>query len=144
MRTKGHKCYNIKCGACGGKTLCGLSGDEALTCVDREVASDVIMRPMTDTSDEPSQIQKLATRYERNMHKPWKKPMTNADRIRAMSDKELAEWLSICGCPDAFSTVDDCENGKCEECWSTWLQQPYISEDIKRSEYIEKDIEEDA
>lgn len=46
MRTKGHKCYNIKCGACVGKTLCGLSGDEALTCVDREVASDVVMQPI--------------------------------------------------------------------------------------------------
>lgn len=46
MRTKGHKCYNIKCGACVGKTLCGLSGDEALTCVDRKVASDVIMQPI--------------------------------------------------------------------------------------------------
>lgn len=46
MRTKGYKCYNIKCGACVGKTLCGLSGDEALTCVDRKVASDVIMQPI--------------------------------------------------------------------------------------------------
>ena len=71
-------------------------------------------------------------------------PMTNADRIRAMTDEELAAWLSICGCPDAFSMVGDCESGKCEECWIAYLQQPYISEDIKSSEYIEKDIEGDA
>lgn len=51
MRTKGYKCYNIKCGACVGKTLCGLSGDEALTCLDREVASDVIMQPLEEEED---------------------------------------------------------------------------------------------
>lgn len=50
---------------------------------------------------------------------------TNADRIRAMSDEELAKWLSICGCPDAFSSVSGCEEGKCEECWMVYLKQPY-------------------
>lgn len=37
MRTKGYKCYNIKCGSCMGKTLCGAEGDSALSCVDRLV-----------------------------------------------------------------------------------------------------------
>ena len=58
-RTKGYKCFNVKCGSCIGKTLCGEPEDTALGCVNRVVG----------------------------------KPMTNADRIRAMTDEELAEFL---------------------------------------------------
>ena len=58
-RTKGYKCFNIKCGSCIGKALCGEPEDTALVCVDRVIG----------------------------------KPMTNADRIRAMTDEELAEFL---------------------------------------------------
>lgn len=41
-------------------------------------------------------------------------PMTNAERIRAMSDDELAEWLEYEG------------GGACEEVcgWLEWLQRP--------------------
>ena len=42
-RTKGYKCFNIKCGSCIGKTLCGEPEDTALVCVDR-----VIGKPMTN------------------------------------------------------------------------------------------------
>ena len=59
-RAKGYKCFNIKCGSCIGKTLCGEPEDTALVCVDRVIG----------------------------------KPMTNADRIRAMSDMELAQWMA--------------------------------------------------
>ena len=52
---------------------------------------------------------------------------TNADRIRGMSDEELAKFLeSSHGCP----TDDDCEYGryaKIENCikhWENWLRQP--------------------
>lgn len=52
---------------------------------------------------------------------------TNADRIRAMSDEELAVFLeSSRGCP----SDDDCEYGvhatpeNCIKHWATWLQQP--------------------
>ena len=46
------------------------------------------------------------------------KPKTNADRIRAMSDEELARWLEYEG------------GGACAEMcgWLNWLQQP--AEDI--------------
>ena len=42
------------------------------------------------------------------------KPSTNADRIRAMSDEELAKWLEYEG------------GGVCAEVcgWMNWLQQP--------------------
>lgn len=53
--------------------------------------------------------------------------LSNADRIRAMSDEELAVFLeSSRGCP----SNDDCEYGvhatpeNCIKHWTTWLQQP--------------------
>lgn len=53
--------------------------------------------------------------------------ITNADRIRAMSDEELAVFLeSSRGCP----SDDDCEYGvhatpeNCIKHWTTWLQKP--------------------
>ncbi len=96
MRTKGHKCYNIKCGACVGKTLCGLSGDEALTCDSRMI------------------------------HRK-----TNADRIRAMSDEELARFLTW-NTPDCANYCDDarcgckwnCKHGDGLHVIRDWLKQP--------------------
>ena len=91
MRTKGYKCFNIKCGSCIGKTLCGEPEDTALGCVNRVAG----------------------------------KPMTNADRIRAMSDEELASL--IMGIPDypcdEKIPAGECDE-KCEKCILEWLQQP--------------------
>ena len=77
-RAKGYKCFNIKCGSCIGKTLCGEPEDTALVCVDRVIG----------------------------------KPMTNADRIRAMSDEELADVLR------GFATKP------MQGSFLKWLQQP--------------------
>ena len=46
---------------------------------------------------------------------------TNADRIRSMSDEELAKKLQYM-CP----VVADCikMSGDCKACWLDWLQQP--------------------
>ena len=64
------------------------------------------------------------------------KPMTNADRIRAMSDEELAEFLTHINptnCQDcAFSNGWRCQPDrddysdfeKCKEGRKRWLQQP--------------------
>ena len=95
-RTKGYKCFNIKCGSCIGKTLCGAPEDAALVCVDRVIG----------------------------------KPMTNADRIRAMNDEELAWELMLWRCegvarhhgisseyPDTQKTILE------------WLQQPAEEDD---------------
>ena len=43
------------------------------------------------------------------------KSITNADRIRAMSDEELAEWMSRC---NAYG-----ENAEAVQ-WLPWLRQP--------------------
>jgi len=64
----------------------------------------------SENSDDPP------TKYE-------PKPMTNADRIRSMSDEELAaEMKEEGGCPH------DCEcpdvmDADCYKCWLDWLKQ---------------------
>ena len=52
------------------------------------------------------------------------KPMTNADRIRAMSDEELAELIDRE--TDSCAPTGDCEkmSRDCKACWLEWLQQP--------------------
>ena len=53
--------------------------------------------------------------------------ITNADRIRAMSDEELAgfipNWSYTNACKCEEQSYADC-NLKCEECVLDWLQQP--------------------
>lgn len=52
-----------------------------------------------------------------------KKPLTNADRIRAMSDVEMAEYFNEhFRCPPPQSLL--CLDISCEECWTYWLKQP--------------------
>ena len=87
-RTKGYKCFNIKCESCIGKTLCGEPEDTALVCVDRVIG----------------------------------KPMTNADRIRAMTDEELADFLNQWGTSTRAWQKDPGET-------LYWLQQPAGEED---------------
>lgn len=50
------------------------------------------------------------------------KHQTNGDRIRAMTDEELAEYLSeVHYCP----TPSHCDPTKnCKDCWSEWLRSP--------------------
>lgn len=53
---------------------------------------------------------------------------TNADRIRNMSDEELAEFLDIVGEDGVSSQYTDvpcdccCEKTECSKCWKEWLQ----------------------
>ena len=47
---------------------------------------------------------------------------TNADRIRAMTDEELAEWLpfKMGACNMNEKCGNDCT---CDVCWLDWLKQ---------------------
>lgn len=57
----------------------------------------------------------------------YHKPPTNADRIRDMSDKELANMACEVGyCPpNAFAKDFNEEQFKtCQECWLNWLKSP--------------------
>ena len=49
-----------------------------------------------------------------------KRVFTNADRIRAMSDEELASLLNAAGCP---CPEKNCRPS-CKACISEWLKQP--------------------
>lgn len=55
-------------------------------------------------------------------------PKTNADRIRAMSDEEIAElildWVQTGACNDFGVPVTGNCNGKCVECIVEWLKHP--------------------
>lgn len=52
-------------------------------------------------------------------------PVTNADRIRGMSDEELAEFMEDAqtwgGCPNHGAR--DCTSD-CGSCWAVWLKSP--------------------
>ena len=60
-----------------------------------------------------------------------KQPTTNADKLRAMSDEELAEWLDyrLSECPwcNPYAPVkpgtDECEMFDCQMCALDWLRQ---------------------
>ena len=53
-------------------------------------------------------------------------PMTNADRIRAMSDEELAAWIDDMYCKCVWCDIKkaNCNDIKCTDCIIEWLQQP--------------------
>ena len=58
----------------------------------------------------------------------YNKPITNADRIRAMSDEELAEFIERCEMNDIDYAKTFCDlcNGQyeCDQCRLDWLKQP--------------------
>lgn len=56
-----------------------------------------------------------------------KKPLTNGDRIRAMTDEELAywfEWRSLCGHIQIGHEELCYTRGVCGGCVLNWLKQP--------------------
>ena len=73
------------------------------------------------------QMQKLADRYEKATGKKFN-AKTNADRIRAMSDKELAElmrsMMDCDSCGNMFSFKCDGSYEHCSSVCLNWLQQP--------------------
>ena len=55
------------------------------------------------------------------------KPQTNADRIRQMSDDEMADLCEegcppIKECPDYQDFKDDSYHNYCKRCWLDWLR----------------------
>lgn len=60
---------------------------------------------------------------------------THADRIRSMSDEQMAEFLFHC----MHTNSKALNKGQVTE----WLKQLYISEDIQKQKYISEDIPAD-
>lgn len=52
-----------------------------------------------------------------------KRIKTNSDRIRSMTDEELANWLLSQGCK-AHNTDEWCKKQRnCRACWLEWLKE---------------------
>lgn len=53
------------------------------------------------------------------------KTMTNADRIRSMTDEELAEFIEGAMCPPqcCVKRVYECQKNECVPCWLAWLKE---------------------
>ena len=47
--------------------------------------------------------------------------MTNGDKIRAMSDEELAQIMKYGCCDNLYCMTKD--TYECKECWVDWLNQ---------------------
>lgn len=50
-------------------------------------------------------------------------PITNADRIRSMSDEKLATKLYLFTCVHVFDSKVKCEDNGCKKCWLDWLKE---------------------
>ena len=51
-------------------------------------------------------------------------PVTNGDRIRAMTDDELADYACSFGfCVPNFFDISCREKANCKVCWIDWLKQ---------------------
>lgn len=73
------------------------------------------------------------SRYEKE-HKP-----TNADRIRKMSDEELAEFMNDSNACKNFRKCND--NWTCDACWLDWLKQGYEQSE-QTDDVIDRSLEE--
>lgn len=49
--------------------------------------------------------------------------VTNADRIRAMTDEELATKLYLFTCIHVFDSEVKCKDNGCKKCWLDWLRK---------------------
>lgn len=68
----------------------------------------------------------LDGKFYEYVEKPFAPPMTNADRIRNMSDEELVAFIGhncLCGRIQDEGTWCE-EQGVCEGCLLKWLKQP--------------------
>ena len=74
------------------------------------------------------QMQKLAARYEKATGKKFC-GKTNADRIRAMSDEELAEFIKHIKVRAAFCKAVKDNDAFEALCSAEWLQQPVEEDD---------------
>lgn len=62
---------------------------------------------------------------------------TNADRIRAMNNEELAKFIDHAANPPEVHCID-CKWDVCWKCWKEWLEKEVTDED----EYEWRELEE--
>ena len=119
-RTKGYKCFNIKCGSCIGKTLCGEPEDTALVCVDRVIGKPMTKADRISTMSIEEKAEFLSgIAYGRGT--PWSEPFAR----RLCDSCPTVHGTYESGVEDDFHECDFVD-GKCPNgsaiVW--WLQQP--------------------
>lgn len=67
------------------------------------------------------------TEYDETLGTRYRHP-TNADKIRHMTDEELADWISEQGVDCAYCRIEslcyeECKFGDCKKAWLIWLKQ---------------------
>jgi len=80
----------------------------------------------------PCDDSEIKLMYRCPAYKPIPKPMTNAMRIRAMTDEELADILARM-CPPTMAPTETCfyalgddsdgVDSACDLCWLDWLKE---------------------
>ena len=70
------------------------------------------------------------TYHPSNLQQTCNHVATNADKIRTMSDEEIAKWaLDNCNCPPPFDggfcpyLKGNTQTKSCKSCWLDWLKQ---------------------
>ena len=87
------------------------------------------MSNCSDCKNNGTQICSVCCSYQGCPDRWEAKPTTNADRIRNMTDEELADWLWIrCGCSYCLGFENrKCRlsrrDNACKEYWLEWLRQ---------------------
>ena len=86
--------------------------------------SGVLLSEVSNGREDPCETCEVITVNEFTNWRPI--PTTNADRIRAMSDEELAEFMRPwdSGCPRWKENPLPCSDwDNCGECWLKWLKE---------------------
>ena len=98
-------------------------GDITKTCMANGIIDRTINAMEKLATYENAEKHGLMKRYEAEAKEtPAKKPQTNADRIRSMTDEELAEVLF--GCCIEHMGVEECSHPEeaCKSCVLDWLK----------------------
>ena len=63
------------------------------------------------------------TEYDETLGTRYRHP-TNADKIRHMTDEELAKFIEQASCPPTTKKIyHECTKDDCVPCWLEWLKQ---------------------
>ena len=123
-----------------------MTREEAIECLSERVSIGgtgeqncmVVFGVNTDTLDEAFDMAISAIRQQEHFREVTKKagPMTNAQKIRAMTDEELVNlhYSGSAHCIASDPTVCDRHDfignlTPCEQCYLKWLQQPAEEDD---------------
>lgn len=115
-------------------------GDITKTCMANGIIDSTIKAIEKLATYENAEKHGLPERYEADAKDtPTEKPQTNADRIRSMTDEELAEVL-FGSCIEHMG-VEECSHPEkaCKSCVLDWLKAESEEAEAKLKEMEEKD-----